>query len=700
MPGTNRRPITPRLRSTEKQLQVYFIVLLFILMLLGSIGFVGIVLHKDISLSSNTAANRPNLPARPSYIEKRAPNVATAGPSNLSTTIPAAIQPIAIQPVPLDILYYAQDNSTRPPSLSAVLYLSDSNSRNPHVEIKSLPHLKAHLRTNRFSSRNTLIGLAANIDERCLAIFVKSARQASSAAEIILFMNYPLFTSAAKDRDSQMMKILKNGRVHVIEYMAERLEPAFIRSYHPSSQRWIFYHRFFSNHNSFFAHSFDSIIHVDVRDTQFGADPFDYLSRPAPAMTSSRPVESIVRNGRHLTYTKEFRDYDGLCYANATTMDTTLNLQTFSSRKLSPSGCNGQQAGLRLGQKPNVVLAFKEEEGPGIGACTWNAGWVRDCFGQTLLDLIGDSDISCSGVVLGTTPGILEFFSAMALILLGQSTLSTQFPQCERNGVDQGIHNVLLHAGMVTGLSFHSALSFPGVVSHMQSDLYAVADESTPPKIKNAQGAQVAIVHQYDRIDGLQRRFAQYYVDWLDVNDWHANWVLSASGCGKFKRLVQYDLLKGKCDFGSLRSLSPDMCCSQCSKKPGCTGFTFAGGICWYKKCSRNELTQVYYNFTMHMALQLPLAKYIAVADESNTPLTSLVVTAMLQESLDLTNIENGPGVLFALMQEYGVAGRSFRISGAERDTADMAQLFRDYLKYFPLLENEMRQKDESAALR
>jgi hypothetical protein len=90
---------------------------------------------------------------------------------------------------------------------------------------------------------------------------------------------------------------------------------------------------------------------------------------------------------------------------------------------------------------------------------------------------------------------------------------SSRFPFCERNGVDQGVHNAIIHLGTLTTLkipndseietSVWSQHSSP--IVNMQAGLYRLLDASRIPtephskQVVNLRGDVAAIAHQYDR---------------------------------------------------------------------------------------------------------------------------------------------------------------------------------------------------------
>lgn len=95
--------------------------------------------------------------------------------------------------------------------------------------------------------------------------------------------------------------------------------------------------------------------------------------------------------------------------------------------------------------KANVgFYAFHGVESRSIGQCGWNGGWIRDCFGPEILQEMYDKAIICSGISIGYINEVKEYLKLMTKTILSTSG-NPDFTSCERNGVDQGVHNVLLH---------------------------------------------------------------------------------------------------------------------------------------------------------------------------------------------------------------------------------------------------------------
>ena len=78
--------------------------------------------------------------------------------------------------------------------------------------------------------------------------------------------------------------------------------------------------------------------------------------------------------------------------------------------------------------------------------------------------------------------------------------LHPQFPTCERNGVDQGVHNTIVHKKLIPNMKIISQTT--STVLNMQAKK-ATYDLKTH-LVKNVLGETAAIVHQYDRLPELQ----------------------------------------------------------------------------------------------------------------------------------------------------------------------------------------------------
>lgn len=159
--------------------------------------------------------------------------------------------------------------------------------------------------------------------------------------------------------------------------------------------------------------------------------------------------------------------------------------------------------------KPSFHV-FNGVEDKSIGQCSWNAGWIKDCFGIDMMKQIGQNKIICSGVSVGTTDMVIKYINVMSNIVSGdiqtkpalQKDLQKNFfPSCERNGVDQGVHNVLVHTGNIPSMKVWTQGAGP--VANMQARVATV--NTADYIVLNNNHEMYSVVHQYDRYPDLQR---------------------------------------------------------------------------------------------------------------------------------------------------------------------------------------------------
>lgn len=142
------------------------------------------------------------------------------------------------------------------------------------------------------------------------------------------------------------------------------------------------------------------------------------------------------------------------------------------------------------------LYAFLEagigQGGKTISQCGWNSKWVSDCFGFAVLKEIGDNVISCSGTSMATWDHGLMYAKMM------HDEISTN--KCERNGVDQGMHNVFVWQRRISPLYILS--NEDGPIATVQS-MKEVHKDWFGRAINNKLEVY-SVVHQYDRSEGLK----------------------------------------------------------------------------------------------------------------------------------------------------------------------------------------------------
>lgn len=147
-------------------------------------------------------------------------------------------------------------------------------------------------------------------------------------------------------------------------------------------------------------------------------------------------------------------------------------------------------------------VGFLESEAVTIGACDANGAWVRNLFPPAVAAELADKPISCVGTLLGRFDGVLEYLRQMQIL---SYALRPEVRQM--HGIDQGIHNLILHRGIVAG----SCASRNGV-------LVGTVGYGLPQgvHIRNAavcrpDGQPIPVLHQYDRHPEYNALFASRY---------------------------------------------------------------------------------------------------------------------------------------------------------------------------------------------
>lgn len=135
---------------------------------------------------------------------------------------------------------------------------------------------------------------------------------------------------------------------------------------------------------------------------------------------------------------------------------------------------------------------FSALEKDAIKDCGWNTGWIKDCFSKEVLERVKPKRIVCSGVSLATVDSALQYLQAYDRIMA-----TDLFRQCERNGVDQGIHNVIIHEEMVSNVTLFTQEDGP--IAHLQNGIVKPKVDGVQFHVSNRKYSAIPIVHQYDR---------------------------------------------------------------------------------------------------------------------------------------------------------------------------------------------------------
>lgn len=150
---------------------------------------------------------------------------------------------------------------------------------------------------------------------------------------------------------------------------------------------------------------------------------------------------------------------------------------------------------------PDGLSAALEHGGRSVGECPYTARWVRLHLGEATLADLRHRPVSCSGTTLGSHAAVLGYLEAMTRLLLPFT------PAAHMAGYDQGVHNHLLHAGLVPDVTFHDNAG-PILTLGWKKEAPAVDAQGD---ILNEAGKPALIAHQYDRHPALLARVRARY---------------------------------------------------------------------------------------------------------------------------------------------------------------------------------------------
>ena len=130
------------------------------------------------------------------------------------------------------------------------------------------------------------------------------------------------------------------------------------------------------------------------------------------------------------------------------------------------------------------MYCFAEAESFTIDKQVNNRGWLIGAYGEAALRELGDRPILCAGVTIGRTSAVIAYLRLM----IDQLARLPRQPL----GVDQGVHNYLVHKGLVPNARLvgnrEGAVLTVGLMSEAEA---AAALEERAHEIR--------VVHQYDR---------------------------------------------------------------------------------------------------------------------------------------------------------------------------------------------------------
>ncbi|MEO6846654.1 MAG: hypothetical protein ABI443_04500 [Chthoniobacterales bacterium] len=137
------------------------------------------------------------------------------------------------------------------------------------------------------------------------------------------------------------------------------------------------------------------------------------------------------------------------------------------------------------------LRVFLEEPNPTLEKCPNNSRWLRELYGETILNEVTGKTIACAGTILGDCATVLGYLDDMLLALRDAQSVT-------RMGVDQGIYNYLVHTGRTKNVTFlpnrDAEILTMGLMPKNE-----VFQRDANGKLVDRNGTPYALLHQFDR---------------------------------------------------------------------------------------------------------------------------------------------------------------------------------------------------------
>ena len=139
---------------------------------------------------------------------------------------------------------------------------------------------------------------------------------------------------------------------------------------------------------------------------------------------------------------------------------------------------------------------FQENENTNIKSDKWSSSWIREGYGEKVLNAIGDKEIYCAGTILSDYESAVSLLKNMLIECLHWKGRMNIY------GPDMGVLLYLIHTNGVSNLIKRKNGDIVLTVSPDTYDVIEIKNELIEYK-----KIQPAVVHQYDRIASLATFF-------------------------------------------------------------------------------------------------------------------------------------------------------------------------------------------------
>jgi hypothetical protein len=151
------------------------------------------------------------------------------------------------------------------------------------------------------------------------------------------------------------------------------------------------------------------------------------------------------------------------------------------------------------------LKAFVEETWLTQGTDVNSSRWLRDLYGEEMVQRLGPEYLICSGTILGDYESICDYLDAFLMSLPDARSVM-------RMGLDQGIHNYLIYTGKLAGVNVKL---YPNRTSEVLTMGLIKPTEELPRnengEFVDANGVPYAVIHQFDRHEELAREIRGRY---------------------------------------------------------------------------------------------------------------------------------------------------------------------------------------------
>ena len=166
-------------------------------------------------------------------------------------------------------------------------------------------------------------------------------------------------------------------------------------------------------------------------------------------------------------------------------------------------------------------------EGGSIGGSEVNKRWVEHAAGFEEAAKLMDKPVSCSGYTSGVATQMAVYLAEMSTRIEKLSPVSALV-----RGVDQGIHNFILHSQGARFFGLAHYENSQGVYT-MHTMIYSgerflISDKTYQLANRNSQ--VVPVVHQYDRYEPLRKMYTQCFIDFECLGEHSRGLCVAAVG--------------------------------------------------------------------------------------------------------------------------------------------------------------------------